>query len=279
MPSVSVYSIYMNNIEEVVVKRQREVVELFLPDKWNFEQVLFTPKSGEWFHHATALEECQKRNKADITVFLDIDCIPLSEKAFTTLSDEAVHGTLIGAVQRANHLRNDSHLYIGPFCMAFLNSQYKKLGSPSFKETDRGDCAEELTYQWDENTQPTKMLWPTNVYHKAWALTPDVQFGFGTTYENLFYHAFAIRQSVMQGEFIKKCDEVLAANPPRKIVVQEVKEVKKETKKEVKKEEKKAILMDEPKKTIPASEEIKPRETKKEVTIKEEVKPKERVAI
>lgn len=264
MPSVSIYSIYLNNISPEVVNYQKQVVDLLLPEKWEFEQVLHQPKAGEGFFHATALEECIKKNKSDIIVFLDIDCIPLNQKALTSLVDKAFQGFLTGAVQRANHLQNAAHLYVGPFCMAFSFAQYKKLGCPSLKESDRGDCGEELTYMWEEKGPGIQLLWPTHVYRPAWALRESISFGYGTTYEKSFYHAFAIRQAFMQGQFVNKCKEVIAATPKKVTPAEPKVEPKKITPKEVKEPI-------ESKKEIQASKESKTREDKKQVSAVKEV--------
>lgn len=267
MSSVSIYSIYLSNIDKLVVENQKKVIDLLLPDNYTFEQVLHQPKAGEGFFHATALEDCIKKNKSDVIVFLDIDCIPLNQKALTFIVDQASQGFIAGAVQRANHLNNNSHLYVGPFCMAFSFDQYKKLGCPSLRETGRGDCAEELTYVWEEKGPGIKLLWPSHVYRPAWALTDGISFGYGTTYEKSFYHAFAIRQMFMQGQFIDRCKEVIAATPPKKIIpkIEPKIEPKKITPiKEVKEPS-------EPKKEISTNKEVKPRETKKEVSAAKEV--------
>lgn len=207
--NASIYSVYMRNVNPDVVANQGLVVEKFLPKGWTFNQELYIPSPQGQFHHATALSLLLARNTNPITIFLDIDCIPLSQEALLFLAEEAGKGTLVGAVQRANHIDNDGHLYVGPFCMAFKNEQYKNLNSPTFKETLRGDCGEELTYRWSEYRQPIHTMWPSSVYYPAWNLVGDTKFGYGTTYEDKFYHAFGIREGGMQEQFITKCQQIL----------------------------------------------------------------------
>src|SRR5271157_3895271 len=140
----SIYSIYFDNVSPAVVSAQRQCVEAFLPEGWVFYQILHKPE-GDQFPHAHALEKCVEINEANLTVFLDIDCVPLSRKAFPYLEDKVMQDNgqgLAGIVQRANHLQNDKHLYVGPACMAFSKAYYKSIGSPSFIETARGDAGE-----------------------------------------------------------------------------------------------------------------------------------------
>src|SRR6185437_10375537 len=111
---------------------------------------------------------------------------------------------------RANHIKNDAHLYVGPFCMAFDNRHYLELGSPTFYETARGDVGEEVTYRWREREKPVYFLWPTKVEHPLWELTEEHKFGLGTNYENLFYHEFCARNTT--GNFLGKCDQVLSGS-------------------------------------------------------------------
>lgn len=203
----TVISVYQANVSARVADYQKRVVDRFLPLGWEFRQ---------FFHamsHADAIAQCVEENKNEITVLLDIDCIPLAPYSLTYLLDNrwsAANGALVGAVQRANHINNKAHLYVGPFCMAFKNSTYKELGSPKFNETYRGDVGEELTYVWQEKSKPVYFLWPSDVEKPLWSLIDKVSnFGLGTTYESLFYHAFCMRTGQTERKFIKKCQEVL----------------------------------------------------------------------
>lgn len=201
----TVYSIYMANISPRVVAAQRRVVERFLPMDWEFVQYQWT---GEYSHPA-AMTLCVAKNQWPLTVFLDIDCVPLSREALELVGARAEIGMLVGAVQRANHIKNDCHLYVGPFCMAFSNYWYARLGSPTFYETERGDVGEELTYRWREQSKPVYFLWPTEVRNPLWDLDHGRKFGLGTTYEGLFYHEFCARNTA--GNFERRCDEILEA--------------------------------------------------------------------
>ena len=201
----TVYSIYMSNVDSRAVTAQKRVVEKFLPRGWDFVQYHWTGT----YSHPAAMTICVAENRWPLTVFLDIDCVPLAENSLQLVARRAEIGMLVGAVQRANHIQNDCHLYVGPFCMAFSTRQYTELGSPTFFETERGDVGEELTYRWRERSKPVYFLWPTEVRNPLWELDHGRRFGLGTTYDGLFYHEFCARN--MAGEFEHKCKEILAS--------------------------------------------------------------------
>jgi hypothetical protein len=206
LPPVSVFSCYMQNIPDVILSAQKECVTKFLPEGWSFKQH-FTSK-----RHPDALSFLVEEAETDIMIVLDIDCVPLTPGALQYISWPAQRGALAGCVQRANHIKNCAHLYVGPFCMAFSKTRYKELGSPSFNETARGDVGEELTYAWQrDNPTMIKFLWPSNVEQPIfeWTLDGSYTFGLGTTYDGLFYHAFNARTPEGSKRFIAKCDEIL----------------------------------------------------------------------
>jgi hypothetical protein len=195
----------MGNINPKIVEYQRRCVERYLPHAWIYHQH-YTEES-----HGSALNQCLRDAKEDVIVLLDIDCIPLSRASFSLLRHYAEKGVLTGAVQRANHVSNREHLYVGPFCMALSRSAYNSLGRPSFSETDRGDVGEELTYRWQETKGSIFFLWPSHVENQVWPLIGEAQFGYGTTYDGLFYHAFCIREGVTSDLFITRCKRVMSA--------------------------------------------------------------------
>lgn len=203
MRKVSVYSIYMDNIPADVISFQRMCVEKFLPSYYTFTQY-FTSDT-----HAQTLTSIANSSTSDIIIFLDIDAFPLTKDALRFLEINAYKGMLTGAVQRANHKSNGEHLYIGPFCMAFDRNKYQLLGSPSFRETNRADIGEELTFRWEERGEPLCFLWPTHVYSPVWNLRGEEKFGLGTTYEGMFYHSFCIRDPRMHQRFVEKCKSIL----------------------------------------------------------------------
>ena len=152
-----VVSFYMDNIPESVVSSQRAVLDKFVPLDFEVRQILTRGS------HAAAIDDFMSNTAHDLVVILDIDCVPLNSRAIPALAAHAVRGELAGCVQRANHLRNDGHLYVGPFCMALTTKLWKQLGCPSFAPTDRGDVGEELTYRCEALRHPIHTIWPSSV--------------------------------------------------------------------------------------------------------------------
>ena len=196
-------SVYMDNIPAEVVAAQRQVLEALAPPDFELRQVL-TGRS-----HAAALDEIVAGAEAELVLILDIDCVPLTRAAIPALAAKAAGGALAGCVQRANHIDNGAHLYVGPFCMALSRAMWERLGRPSFEPTGRGDVGEELTWRCEEAGAPVKLLWPSHVEAPCWDLTEGRQFGVNTEYEGAFLHTFNIRSPEYQQRFIDRCGAIL----------------------------------------------------------------------
>lgn len=215
----TISSIYFPNIPASVISHQRLVVEKFLPEGWYFNQLKYNPTTAT--PHADALSLAINQSKDDINILLDVDCVPFSTNALKFLADLAVQGYLAGAMQRANHIQNNKHLYVGPFCMAFSKEMYRAYGAPSFQETSRGDAGEELTYRWNDVSSATGgkdydkiyMLLPFDIKEEKWNLYGNKNFGYGTTFgmvqdKQMFYHQFCIREGHVD-QFNSKCQQIL----------------------------------------------------------------------
>ena len=205
----TVISVYMDNVDPKVVRYQAYMVDRMMPSGWKFDQYLFRPKSDDWAPHAFALSQRVEASERDIVIILDIDCVPLTPQALIYLYDGAAAGELIGCIQRANHLSNGAHLYVGPFCMAFDRRVYYGLGSPTFVHSQRGDTGEELTYHWEAGGRRVRFIWPSHCEQPMWELDGSTRFGLGTTYAGLFYHTFNIRDGITRQMFIDKCLSIL----------------------------------------------------------------------
>jgi hypothetical protein len=207
----AIVSFYMDNIDPEVIRSQRDVLERVVPPGFEILQIC-TPRS-----HAGAMDEFMQTSRHDLVVFLDIDCIPLNAAAIPSLADHARRGALAGCAQRANHLANDGHLYVGPFCMALSRPVWEQLGRPSFAPTARGDVGEELTFRCEAMGLPVHMLLPSSVEEPVWALTDGARFGPNTEYAGAFLHSFSIRDPARQRSFAARCGALLAATDSDKI--------------------------------------------------------------
>jgi hypothetical protein len=202
--SKAVVSFYMNNIPADVVRCQRAVLDRFVPPDFIISQEM----TGAL--HAAAIDQLMADTQHDLVVILDIDCIPLTKWSIPSLAMRAACGELAGCAQRANHIANQGHLYVGAFCMALTRRMWQELGRPSFQPTARGDVGEELTYRCEALRRPIHLMWPSSVETPLWDLTEDQAFGLNTEYDGAFLHTFGIRDPANQSKFVERCRSVLA---------------------------------------------------------------------
>jgi hypothetical protein len=210
---VAIVSFFMTNLPMAVPETQHKVVQSLLPRRrdWrvSFYQVL------TFVSHAQACDEFIRDTNFDLYVMLDIDAVPLTPEALTTVIEAAAAGQLCGIIQRASHIQNGGHIYVGPAVMGVSRATLTKLGFPSFSETPRGDVGEEVTYRAQALGVPLKMFRPCKVLGpKLWPLEGDEpQFGRGTVYADergtpIFYHNFEIRLPEMYQLFLSVCKHV-----------------------------------------------------------------------
>lgn len=198
-----VASFYMDNIPAEVARTQAAVLAKFVPSEVMVAQTLTA------LSHAGAMDDFIAADTHDIVIFLDIDCVPLNAVAIPALVAQAAEGSLAGCIQRANHIDNGGHLYVGPFCMALTRRLWEDLGRPSFEPTDRGDAGEELTYRCEALGRPMHRMWPSAIETPLWDLGEGRRFGLNTEYEGAFLHAFCIRDPHNQQRFVERCRDIL----------------------------------------------------------------------
>jgi hypothetical protein len=163
----------------------------------------------------------------DAVLILDIDAIPLSERAIDYYFEAAYAGRLIGNAQRTNHLDNGKHVFAAPSAACISAETYDKIGRPSAYETERSDVLEEYTFAAEQhgvsvdlvmplryNESPKRYEWEGN-QPPYWALGDNMPvYGMGTTYGDelgdLFYHQFQIRMEGQQEKFWKICESILS---------------------------------------------------------------------
>lgn len=172
----------------------------------------------------------QKENKIDhdVILFLDIDCIPLSDNAIDIYMRKAAEGKLVGNAQRSGHIDNAQHVFAAPSATAISRKSFLSLNTPSAVPTSRGDVMEEYTYAAEiskavpvdlymplrYDSPPVRMSWETN-QEPFWRLSDTMpNYGIGTTFGSeqegdLFYHNFQIFHPGQQERFWKKCESIL----------------------------------------------------------------------
>lgn len=210
---ISVVSFYMDNIPASVVLAQAAIVRKFLPPGFVFRQVKTTQS------HYESLDSYMKNCGDDVTIFLDIDCVPLHSEGLSELASFALQGRLVGCVQRASHIDNAAHLYVGPFCLALTKVLWEELGCPSFMPTAVGDVGEQLTYACEEKGVPVTFIWPSKVDDARWPLTKNKWFGLNAEYGQAFFHAFSIREDGNREKFLEYCRRLSSESDHRGPIV------------------------------------------------------------
>ena len=182
------------NINPLVIEYQKKVFDYF---KIPIEQIE-TPLS-----HGEAIDNFLNTEKWSEIMIFDIDCIPLTKNLSYDLTG------ITGIAQKASHIPN-SEIYAGPAWVVFDKQTYLELDKPSFVPTRRGDCGSELTYKANEKRIKVRLIYPSHVENKQWHLKNNIWFGYGTTYDDMIYHAFESNANHHSTEnFINKCKSVI----------------------------------------------------------------------
>jgi hypothetical protein len=210
-----IISPYMTNIDPVIVQHQKQAVE-HLTKQITFVQYLTNKSHGKTMDE---LIDKAYRLKYDCILFMDIDAIPLSYDAIVNTLVKAHGGTIIGNVQRSNHIQNNEHVFVAPSFMGISPKVWHDLGRPSFEPTFRGDVAEEITYAAEAHNVPYYFYMPISVEAAPieapnWKLkTGWPVYGCGTTFADgrkpVSYHAFQISHGRNKENFIAKCQQVM----------------------------------------------------------------------
>lgn len=213
---------YFNNVIDSKIARFQSLVITKLTDNTDiqYRQLNYGENVTPDIALDYGIQELLYKQNFNTVLILDIDCIPLSKQALEYTFSQAENNKLIGNIQRANHINNNEHLYVGPSCMCFSKSFYEIINRPSFEFTDRGDVGEEITYKTQEHNKEIEYYLPLKYEKlpnegKPWKLIGSLpNFGIGTTYINkynqeMFYHLF---QSIFYSHnqlFYNKCTEIL----------------------------------------------------------------------
>lgn len=231
-----VVSFYMDNINPSVVKAQQLVVNKFNKTGIKHYVVKIDFPHGIALDYFWALNgvknerfaqvDIKQQFEHDAILFLDIDCVPLSERAIPHFFDVAYSGKIIGNAQRSNHLQNNQHVFAAPSAICLTAETFKKIGMPSAFETMRSDVAEEYTWAAENSNVGVDLVMPLRYDYPPmryewegdqppyWALADGMPvYGMGTTYGDdegdLFYHNFQIRMDGQQEKFLVKCGKLL----------------------------------------------------------------------
>ena len=205
---VEIHSLYWDNAEYLVDSHKKVMNHFNIPVNYHNINGL---RHGIWLDDVMSSEDC------DIVGFIEPDCIPLNDKIIKTCIEYVTTTkTMIGTAQCSNHIAPFNHIFVAPSFMFIDRQTWINLGRPSFKETPRGDVAEEISWKMDENKMTYRTLYP-KWFEKIppegiWNLSNYGYFGIGTVFVNSVYHLFQGRTQENQELFNKRCEEVVSGN-------------------------------------------------------------------
>ena len=212
---------YNNNIDPRVVNYQRMAVDRI---RGSIPFFAYDYSGSDMLHGDVCNKIIHKifyeyQEGADCILFLDVDCIPLSEKAIAWTLEQAYAGQLVGNAQRSNHYDNDQHVFVAISYAAFTRETYEKAGSPTMAFSKKYDCSELLTVNCEKNNIPVNLLMPShsespNEDGKYWDLADGMpKYGIGTTFSNgkmdISYHLFCSRFNKYNKLFLNKCHNII----------------------------------------------------------------------
>jgi hypothetical protein len=205
MVNVEIHSLYWDN-SECLLEHNKKVMDYFnIP-------VLYHHLNGAG--HGDWIDWVMENSTADVVGILDIDCVPLNKEIVDFSIQYAYKNkSFIGLAQCANHIFPYSHI-CGAAVFYFINRQFWiDLGKPSFRETQRGDVSEEISYLAEERKIPYKALYPTYFEREpiegVWRLGNYGYFGIGTVFSNSVYHLYQGRYQQNIDLFAKRCQEIV----------------------------------------------------------------------
>lgn len=212
-------------VNDKVAEYQRLVIEkINTISNCKFEYLKYNAPDGVVYPDAVidyAFNALFYEKNYDTILMLDIDCIPLDTESLKYMFDVAEKNIMIGNIQRANHLQNNSHTYIAPSAICISKEYFDKLGRPSFLPNKDGDVGESLTYAAEKLQLPMETLMPVRYeklpYQRSdpWPLAEGMPtYGIGTTFVNknnkeMFYHLFQSSMNLHNDLFYDKCISVL----------------------------------------------------------------------
>lgn len=228
-----IVSYYMDNVNQKTLEMQSKVTQKFNKSEYQHYYIKGDVRPGAFMDffwgmngvevHTMKGADIKQTLDFDVVLFLDIDAVPLNDKAIDLYIRKAAEGKLVGNIQRSNHINNNQHVFAAPSAVAISRETYKKIGCPTALETFRSDVAEEWTFEAEENGVPVELYLPLRFDRKptecdSWALKDgQPHYGQGTTFGSeedgeLFYHNFQIFHPGQQENFWAKCEEILNSN-------------------------------------------------------------------
>ena len=201
-----IFSYYNDKVNPEVPKMQKAV---FAHYGYSVNHIMNNKyqEHGDFLNHI-----CRTVTDTDFLIVFDIDCIPVRWDWLQRLLDDLLApGTIVGAAQTANHLRDAKNLYVSPFFFAISTAYLRELNYPDMRMTADMDGGQNLSEEIARRGGKIRYWWPTHIEEEKWYLHHPEHpvFGPGTTYHDTIYHAFFSREN-QSSHFLDKCRKVLA---------------------------------------------------------------------
>ena len=163
--------------------------------------------------HGFWMDAVLKQSSADVVLFVDNDCVPLSRSApIEAIRWAAQHRSFLGLAQASNHINNGVHVFAAPAFLAIARSAWMQLGQPSCRPTPRGDAAEELSWRAEEEGLPYKAWYPTHFHHPSreglWRMGNYGTYGIGSVFAERVFHLYQGRFADNVDLFVRFCSSI-----------------------------------------------------------------------
>ncbi|MBR74858.1 MAG: hypothetical protein CL863_00565 [Cyanobium sp. RS427] len=163
--------------------------------------------------HGFWMDAVLKQSSADVVLFVDNDCVPLSRSApIEAIRWAAQHRSFLGLAQASNHINNGVHVFAAPAFLAIARSAWMQLGQPSCRPTPRGDAAEELSWRAEEEGLPYKAWYPTHFHHPSreglWRMGNYGTYGIGSVFAERVFHLYQGRFADNVDLFVRVCSSI-----------------------------------------------------------------------
>lgn len=201
---ISINTLCWDNVNPIILDMQKKVMNRFeIPIEYTLNNI----------HHGAWIDQILNTKDADVYVFFDSDCIPLSREAFDESLNYCINGYLVGNVQVTNCIKAKHDFFCGPSFFMISRSYYERIGKPSAVNNRRSDVAQELTRSAVDLELRLKMNFPKTFQGVPqggiWRLSGYGYYGVGTVYDDKYYHLWQSRFKQNIELFQDTCECVL----------------------------------------------------------------------
>jgi hypothetical protein len=164
--------------------------------------------------HGMWMNKILNSKKADVYLFLDVDCVPMYPWVIQDTLEYVERGYMVGNAQVTNCINAKHDLFCAPSFLMISNDYYESLGKPNCNNNARSDVAQELTRSAVASSKRIKMYFPSSFQGVGpggiWRLGPYGYYGLGTIFDESTFHMFNSRDNVSIEKFTSTCEKILS---------------------------------------------------------------------